>query len=235
MRELVEATISLEQLEAQKTLGIAAMHKRELKPQGKALTQKQINGLLATIPVKQTLDISDDERALLRALTKPLYEKIAESAKALTKRLTGIKHERLAEVLGYWIGKTPYQEREDILQSLCLAMLDNQPSNVKLAFAVARGYVCNWWDAYHVRQHIGLETPVYGAEGEITTLSNTLVGVCEIERIEGALDAETLWKSLPEDIRRIVNLKLSNPKRLTVTEKTRLADFAKANGNLLMQ
>lgn len=240
MRDLIEPKESPEQRRARVEIGArqirADAERRKAANTHKGVTPAQYRKQLAEAMAsgKRHPKLPDEaERAALMALDANVYDLCKVSARALSKRL-GLKADRLAEVLGFWVRHVPYQERRDVLQSLCLALMQESPANIKLAFAVCRGLTCNWWDAYHIRQHIGLETPVYGAEGEVTELGNTFTAVCQYERIEGDIDGALLWDRLPKDIRRIVNLKLTNPKRLTLADKRTLAQFATRNGHLLM-
>lgn len=241
MRELIEERESPEQRQTRIEIGARQIRARQARlDAGKVkcapMTKRKLREVCAEIErdAKTRPTVPDAaEREALKALEPSLYDLCGANAKAMSKRL-GLRADRLAEVLGFWIKHVPYQERHDVLQSLSLALMEQQPANIKLAFAVCRGYTCNWWDRYHIRQHIGLETPVFGAEGEVTELGNTIAAVCQYERIEGEIDGALLWDRLPKRIRRIVNIKLTNPKLLTLADKRELAEYARKNASVLM-
>lgn len=241
MRELIEERESPEQRQARIEIGARQIRARQARAEaGKShrapTSKRELRRRVAEIERdgKKTPTLPDAaEREALKALEPNLYDLCGSNAKAMSKRL-GLRADRLAEVLGFWVRHVPYQERRDVLQSLSLALMEQQPANIKLAFAVCRGYTCNWWDRYHIRQHIGLEAPVYGAEGEVTELGNTIAAVCQYERIEGDIDGALLWDRLPKGIKRIVNIKLTNPKMLTLADKRDLAEYARKHASILM-
>lgn len=114
--------------------------------------------------------ITEAEAEVILQLHKSTVSHINETAKALSKRLT-VKHKELAKILQWHIQRLPYQEREDVLQSLALHLLDKQPSNGKLTFAICHNYIVDWWKAYHVRQHQSLEAMQEGNSQELQRLT----------------------------------------------------------------
>jgi hypothetical protein len=236
-------TLAEEALSKGKTRGIAdavqTQNRRDANTDAlkrKPLTPAQIKALVLDINEHGRTTQTLPDQAMLEAeheLHKSVYARVAESGKALSKRL-GIPSDELASVIGYWVRHVPYQERLDVLQELCLTLMEQQPLNIKHAYAMARSYTCDWWDKFHVRQHMSLDAEVTTHEGEVTELSNTLVGLCEYERIEGDIDGQILWERLPSQIQRIINQSLNDPKRLTTMQKHWLRQFAARNSNALL-
>ena len=162
-----------------------------------------------------------------------LRNDIKENAQVLSRRL-GIEQESLEKVLTYWTIRYPSTEREDGLQSLALALLENLPGTPGLAFAVCRGRNVDWWRAYSYRQHYSLDwAPDYDdSTGE--TMAEMLAGVISWEaQLVGYLDGEMLFAKLPKRIQEIIRQRLLG-KRLKGADRTYLHRFAKENGQLLL-
>lgn len=160
-------------------------------------------------------------------------------AKTITKALSGqlgIKENKLEEVLAWHIRKVPNQEREDIAQDLAEALLKAKPKTPELAFTICRNRVVDFWRSYkrHSQFDIayGSELVEDGEGGEVE-LIQTLAGEVEFEkRIDGKIDADSLFAKLPKPIqciieKRIVGLRLSD------NERQQLHRYIKATYNPL--
>ena len=121
--------------------------------------------------------------------------------------------------------KVPRGEQDDLFQELVLAILERRTKDEKLAYAIARFDWVDWWRKYTVRQHFfaGSLNQVYeDTEGNECQLGELLVGECEFERkMDGKLDAQSIWNQLPDSIKPIVQKRLEG-KPLTNTERQRL-------------
>lgn len=121
--------------------------------------------------------------------------------------------------------KVPKAEQDDFFQELVLAILEHRTKDERLAYAIARFDWVDFWRKYTIRQHFfaGSLNQVYeDAEGNECQLGELLVGECEFERkMDGKLDAQSIWNQLPDSIKPIVQKRLEG-KPLTNTERQRL-------------
>ena len=126
--------------------------------------------------------------------------------------------------------KVPREERQDVFQDITLAVLKVKTKDERLAYAIAR---CDWidfWKAYKIRQHYSLDSIVDDTEGNPVTLGELLVGETEFERkMDGKMDAERIYDSLPINIQPIIDKRLIG-KALNQTERKRLNRYVKAEG-----
>ena len=126
--------------------------------------------------------------------------------------------------------KVPREEREDLFQDITLAVLKVKIKDERLAYAIAR---CDWidfWKAYKIRRHYSLDSIVDDTEGNPVTLGELLVGETEFERkMDGKMDAERIYDSLPINIQPIIDKRLIG-KALNQTERKRLNRYVKAEG-----
>ena len=106
--------------------------------------------------------------------------------------------------------KVPKQEREDMFQDLALAILKAKTGDERLAYTIARCDWKNWWAKYRIRQHYSLDSVVEDEDGGETTFGELLVGETEFERkIDGELDAQSIWDRLPPGIQYLVDRRLT--------------------------
>ena len=162
-----------------------------------------------------------------------LRNDIRDHAGALSRRL-GVDQPSLEKILAFWIVRYPSQEREDGLQSMTLALLENLPGTPGLAFAVCRGRNLDWWKAYSYRNHYSLDwAPDYDDSSGVT-LAEAMAGVVEWEfKVDGLIDGQRLWDKLPGRIQEIIRQRLLG-QRLKGADRTYLHRFAKENGQLLL-
>lgn len=105
--------------------------------------------------------------------------------------------------------KVPREEREDMFQDLTLAILKAEATDERLAYAVARCDWRDWWEKYRIRQHYSLDSIVEDSDGNQIPYAELLVGECEFEnKMNGEMDGQKLYDSLPPWIREIVKKRL---------------------------
>ncbi len=126
--------------------------------------------------------------------------------------------------------KVPREEREDLFQDIALAVLKIRTKDERLGYAIAR---CDWqdfWKRYKIRQHYSLDSVVDDDEGNPVTLGELLVGETEFERkINGKLDAERIFDSLPSHIQPLIEKRLMGY-TLNKTERNTLNYFVRKDG-----
>ena len=126
--------------------------------------------------------------------------------------------------------KVPREEREDLFQDIALAVLKIKTKDERLGYAVAR---CDWrdfWKKYKIRQHYSLDSVVDDTEGNPVTLGELLVGETEFERkMNGKMDAEKIFDSLPDHIKPLINKRLMGY-TLNKTERNALNYFVRKDG-----
>ncbi len=126
--------------------------------------------------------------------------------------------------------KVPREEREDLFQDIALAVLKIKTKDERLGYAIAR---CDWrdfWKKYKIRQHYSLDSVVDDEEGNPVTLAELLVGETEFERkINGKLDAERIFDSLPDHIQPLIEKRLMGY-TLNKTERNALNYFVRKDG-----
>lgn len=108
--------------------------------------------------------------------------------------------------------KAPRQERQDLFQELCLAVLENNVDNERLGYAIAR---CDWidfWRKYKTREHFfsgNLNETVLDSDQQEVELAELIVGEVGFERtIDDRLDAKAIWDQLPANIKPIIQRRL---------------------------
>jgi hypothetical protein len=95
--------------------------------------------------------------------------------------------------------KVPREERKDLFQDLALALFKARTKDDKLAYAIARCDWINWWKKFKIRQHYSLDTIVEDEDGNPKQLAELVIGEVDFERkIDGKIDAETLWRKLDD-------------------------------------
>ncbi len=126
--------------------------------------------------------------------------------------------------------KVPREEREDLFQDIALAVLKIKTKDERLGYAIAR---CDWrdfWKKYKTRQHYSLDSVVDDTEGNPVTLAELLVGETEFERkINGKMDAERIFDSLPAHIQPLIEKRLMGY-TLNKTERNALNYFVRKEG-----
>ena len=162
-----------------------------------------------------------------------LRNEIKENAQVLSRRL-GVDQAALEKILAFWVVRYPNAEREDGLQTMALALLENLPGTPGLAFAVCRGRNLDWWKSNSYRNHYSLDwSPDYDDSSGVT-LAEAMAGVVEWEfKIDGLIDGQRLWDKLPGRIQEIIRQRLLG-QRLKGADRTYLHRFAKENGQLLL-
>lgn len=106
--------------------------------------------------------------------------------------------------------KAPREEREDLYQSLFLAIWKVNPDSEKLAYSIARCDWLNFWKSYKIKQHLNLESITQSDDNNPDNLADMIIGSVEYEtRYDGKIEAETIWSKIPEDIKPIILKKLS--------------------------
>jgi hypothetical protein len=167
------------------------------------------------------------------ALDNSIYHRIGDYAGAIVSRI-GLSADSTAKIIGFWVRHTPYQERGDVLQGMAESLLIQSPATEGLTFAVCRSYVTHWWRRFHVRQHIGLESPIAGDGDDTLTLADTLISECQYERIEDLDEARSIIQQLPPQIMRAVNVQLTHGHTaLTKHERVMLRAFARRNAEAI--
>lgn len=105
--------------------------------------------------------------------------------------------------------KAPREDREDLYQSLFLAIWKVRTNDEKLAYSIAR---CDWldfWKAYKTKQHVTLESITDSEDNNPDNLADMLIGSVEYEtRYDAELDSQDIWNQIPEDIKPIILKKL---------------------------
>ncbi len=126
--------------------------------------------------------------------------------------------------------KVPREEREDLFQDIALAVYKIKTKDEKLGYAIAR---CDWqdfWKKYSIRQHYSLDSVTEDSEGNPVTLAELLVGETEFERKQcDKLDAESMFDSLPDNIKPLINKRLIG-QTLNKTERNTLNYFVRKDG-----
>lgn len=148
----------------------------------------------------------------------------------------GIKERQLQKILDHQISKVPYQEREDVAQDLAEGLLKAKPQNAKLAFAICRNRIVDWWRHYKLHSqfniHYGSEQ-IEDGEGNQIELIQTLAGEVEFEkRLGSQIEADSLFAKLPGDIQKVIQKRLIGL-RLSDADRQKLHRFIKANPNLV--
>lgn len=130
--------------------------------------------------------------------------------------------------------KVPREEREDMFQDLCLAVLELRTKDEKLGYTVARCDWKNWWSKYKIRQHYSLNSIVKDEEGNEIELAELIVGEAEFElKMDSKIDAERIWDKLPKLIKSIVQRRLLGY-ALNNTERQRLSRYVRQYGAQLL-
>lgn len=114
--------------------------------------------------------------------------------------------------------KAPKEERADLYQELSLTLMEKRIKDDKLAYAIAR---CDWkdfWKAYKLHTQYNYESierladsedgSDYGQNAIERRMYHAELLTGEVE-YESKLDADTLFKKLPEAIQKIVTKRLT--------------------------
>jgi hypothetical protein len=160
---------------------------------GNQVTMRNVAKLLT-----KRLPLDDAERtAKVTEVTKVL-ERLPESTKLAL---------RTAYIFGR---KVPTEEREDMFMTLFLTLWQAELTDERFAYTTARGDWRDWWQAYAYRQHYSLDSVLDSEQGDTINYAELLVGEVEFEnRINGKVDAERLYSSLPNWVKGIVDKRLS--------------------------
>jgi hypothetical protein len=157
---------------------------------------------------------------------------IASQIKETSKSLAGmleIKEEQLARIIRYHASHVPGEEREDIVQTLAEHLIKTKPNSGKLAFVICKHLIADWWRNYAATRQFetfGLSDVVNEDEG--ITLEETLSSEYDyVKRLDNDIDAESLLKSLPPDIQKIIQKRLLGL-GTSDTERSKLHQFIEA-------
>jgi hypothetical protein len=160
---------------------------------------------------QDTIEYRDIAKMLVKALPVENEEFALKVNEYMAIIKTLPKQAKIALECAYiFSSKAPREEREDLYQSLFLALWKVQPDSKKLAYSIAK---CDWldfWKSYKTRQHLNLESITESEDNNPDNLANVIVGSIEYEtRYDGNIDSETLWSKIPSDIKPIILKKLS--------------------------
>jgi DNA-directed RNA polymerase specialized sigma24 family protein len=150
----------------------------------------------------QLKDITYRHVAIMLASALPIEgEEFRERVGANLEAIKALPAEqKTALKMAYIFGrKVPREERGDVFQDIALALFKAHTRDDKLAYAIARCDWRDWWKKYKIRQHYSHDTIVEDEEGNPKQLSELIIGEVDFERkIDGKIDAETLWRKLDE-------------------------------------
>lgn len=140
---------------------------------------------------------------------------------------------RAAYIFG---SKAPREEREDLFQELALKALQARADSEKLAYAIARADWVDWWKSYKRNRGFittSLESVTMDNDGHTVTLGRLLVGECDFElKMDGQLDAERIFDSLPDNLKRIVERRLTG-QMVSPFEHLELTEWAAKHAMML--
>ena len=177
-------------------------------------------------------------RDIAKLLCKSLPVQDDEFTDAINTTLSTLKtlpthHKTALKVAYVFSRKVPKEERDDFFQELSCTLLESGKQAPKLQYAIARCDWVNWWKRYKIREHYSLDSVVTDNEGNSTTIGELLVGECEFEhKICSEHNALEVYESLPNDIRYIVNCRLTG-ERLKRGEREYLERYANKNLHLI--
>lgn len=130
--------------------------------------------------------------------------------------------------------KVPRQEMADFFQDLALTLLKAKTKDEKLAYAIARCDWKDWYKKYKIRQHFSLDSEVSDKTGNTSTFGELLVGEIEFEsKMNGKIDAEHMYDSLPAHIKPIIDKRLIGL-ALAASERGKLHRFVTTKGQKLL-
>lgn len=133
--------------------------------------------------------------------------------------------------------KVPREEREDMFQELCLAVLQVNTKEEKFGYTIARCDWRNWWQKFKTRQHYlagSLNKLITDNDGQQVELAELIVGEAEFEaKLNGKMDAETVLARLPEAIKNLVTKRLIG-KALSKLERECLNRWSGKNAHLIL-
>lgn len=187
--------------------------------------------------MKQYIEVTYRDIAKMLASALPVEDE--EFGHAVETRLRTIKsmsrESKIALKTAYVFSrKVPREEREDLFQTIALAVLKAKTPEEKLAYAIGRFDWMDWWRRFKVRQHQSLDTVIEDSEGNPATMMELLVGECEFEaKMDGKIEGERLWNLLPDRIKPIVNKRFMG-KPLNSTDRTTMEIFIKTTGYKLL-
>ena len=165
--------------------------------------------------VKTQSYIKTEYRDIAKMLVKALPVENEEFGLKVEEYITIIKslspEAKTALKCAYiFASKAPKEEREDLYQSLFLAIWKVKPDSEQLAYAIARCDWLDWWKSYKIKQHLNLESITDSDDNNPDNLADMIIGSVEYEtRYDGKIEAETIWSKIPSDIKPIILKKLS--------------------------
>ena len=160
----------------------------------------------------QVKDVTFRHVAIMLASRLPVEgEDFREHVEANLKaiKLLPSEHKTALKMAYIFSRKVPRQEREDLFQDLALTLFEAGKTEERLAYAIARCDWRDWWKKYKVRQHLSLDSVTEDSEGNPVTLGELVIGESEFElKMNGKLDAQRIWKMLPDKLKKIVRSRL---------------------------
>lgn len=162
-----------------------------------------------SIPLK---DVTFRHVAIMLASALPIEgEEFRDKVEANLEAIKSLPTEhRTALKMAYIFSlKVPRQEREDLFQDLASKLFEAGAKDQRLAYAIARCDWRDWWKKYKIRQHYSLDSVTEDEDGNPVTLGELVIGESEFElKMDGKLDAERIWKILPDKLKYIVRQRL---------------------------
>ena len=149
---------------------------------------------------------------------------IDTNARALSQRLH-FPEKQIAKILQYWAKRAPIDEREDLVQTLTIKLLDESPESIKLAFCIMKRDTIDFMRKFYTydKSKLSIDTPT----SENTTIGDMIPDSFEFSTVvDLKLDTAKLLHDMGSEVSAIVGRKLSGVK-LTNGEKAKLEAFAK--------
>lgn len=160
----------------------------------------------------QLKDVTFRHVAIMLASALPIEgeefrTKVEANLEAIKKLPT--EHRTALKMAYIFSRKVPRQEREDLFQEIALKLIEAGAEDQRLAYAIARCDWRDWWKKYKIRQHLSLDSVTEDEDGNPATLGELVIGESEFElKMDGKLDAERIWKILPDKLKTIVRQRL---------------------------
>lgn len=169
-------------------------------------------------------------------MTIGLNQQVDANVKALAGTLQ-LREKEVAKIFSWNLNHVPYEEREDMLQSLSLKVLETTPNNSRTLMTICYNYVADWWRKYSANKHnVSLEDTIMTPAGEERqwrkTIVNTISSEIAHDAVIGHSAAVTLWEQLPENIQEVVAKRLKG-EALNDVERKRLNRYIHEHPALL--
>lgn len=146
-----------------------------------------------------------------------------------------VEDRRVVKMAYIFSQMVPREDREDVFQELAVKLYESKPTTDALAYTVARCDWKNWWrdiKRYHGFVDRSLNELVENDDGGVVEFGELLVGEVEFEkRVDGKIDGQAIYKSLPTSIKLIVGKRLRGH-GITSREREALDAFTAKSGLL---